>query len=298
MAAKYVFVYLLTTPVSSLCGCFEIGFRRISNDTGLGRDSIQEAFCELADAGVIDTDCDTNEVLLVNWPKHNWNRSPKLDRPLADSISEVKSPRLRQILVEKYQNTRKIPYPYPIDTVSIPYEYPIDTPSIQYPYRTDTPTISIPISTTSSNGRDSIKEDSQGEIQPDSVIRLIDGPADFVAESLVIWNNVTGSKLRRFPDNSVTGLVDAYNDGRTLDDIRSVVEHVMTWEPRYRTPNGAFAGGKIEQWINRPSEHEPQRYPESSDCPECGSATPVSNGICHCLKCGITFKANSIARAG
>jgi len=301
MAAKYVFVYLLTTPVASLCGCYEIGFRRISIDTGLERESIKEAIGELEDAGVIDTDGATHEVMLVNWPKHNWNRSPKLDRPLADSIRLVKSPRLKQILVEKYQNTRKIPYPYPIDTVSIPYGYPMDTVPIPHGYGTDTATIPITTSTTSnslqptgsSSSNDVGREDSQE--QPESPYRSQQDAGAFIDASLTIWNNVTGQNLRRFPDSSIDGLLAAFHDGRTLEDIRSVAEHAMTWEPRYRTPHGAFAEGRIEQWLNRPGDTRKEaEHPGEADCPKCGeTCSAVNPGMYRCDKCDITWRAAS-----
>lgn len=296
MAAKYVFVYLLTTPVASLCGCYEIGSRRVSVDTGLDRESVDDAFQELETAGVIDADYSTHEIMLVNWAKHNWNRSPKLNKPLADSIERVKSLRLKRILVEKYQNTRKIPYPYPIDTVSIPYEYPIDTVSIPHRYNTDTATntntISIPI-TSSSNGNDSSNDDSIGEIQKERINHDQDESA-FVSEALILWNNITGSQMRRFPDGAVSGLINAYFDGRTLDDIRAVIEHVMTWEPRYRTPSGAFSGGKIEQWLNRPKESVKPKPPKTSPCPKCQSTcnpTETGGSVFHCGSCGITWRA-------
>lgn len=302
MAAKYLFVYLLTTPVASLCGCYEIGFRRISTDTGLERESIKEAIGELKEAGVIDTDGETHEVMLVNWPKHNWNRSPKLNRPLADSIDCVKSPRLRQILVEKYQNTRKIPYPYPIDTVSIPYGYPIDTPSIPYGYGTDTPSIPITTTTPSNSLQPTSSSSSDviggGEYQelPESAYRSQQDAGAFIDGALVIWNNVTGQNLRRFPDSSIDGLLAAFSDGRTLEDIRSVAEHAMTWEPRYRTPHGAFAEGRIEQWLNRPGETRGKEaeHPGEADCPKCGeTCSAVNPGMYRCDECDITWRAAS-----
>ena len=300
MAAKYLFVYLLTTPVASLCGCYEIGFRRISTDTGLGRESIEDALGELEEAGVIDTDGETHEVMLVNWPKHNWNRSPKLNRPLADSIDKVKSPRLKQILAEKYQNTRKIPYPYPIDTVSIPYPYPMDTPSIPYGYPIDTASIPIPTSTTSnsvqptSSGSSDVIGIEDSQSQPESAYRSQQDAGAFVDSALIIWNNVTGQNLRRFPDSAIDGLLAAFQDGRTLDDVRDVAEHAMTWEPRYRTTHGAFANGRIEQWLNRPdSKRREAEHPSEADCPKCGETCEAINpGMYRCKRCDITWRAS------
>lgn len=137
---KLVFLYLLTNPMTTMCGCYGISMHRVSVETGYSIDTVSETMRNLVENGVISYDEGTSEVLITNWGKHNWTKSPKIDKPLAESIEAVKSEKLRGILVEIFQNTRKIPYPYHIGTDAIPYQDRTDTVSM--PYRNDTDTVS------------------------------------------------------------------------------------------------------------------------------------------------------------
>ena len=62
--------------------------------------------------GVIRYDKTTKEVLLLNWHKYNWSKSPKCLKGVEYSLKTSKCPRFRQLL-----------YRYPIHTVSIQYGY-------------------------------------------------------------------------------------------------------------------------------------------------------------------------------
>lgn len=136
-AQKLVFLYLLTNPLTTLCGCYEVSSVRVARELGYSVGEVEEAFTALCEAGVIERSAETGEVLIVHWDRYNWTSSKKLDKALIKSISTVKCGKLRAALIEKFNNSRSIPYPYPIDTVSIPYRYPTDTvtsiASIQVP---------------------------------------------------------------------------------------------------------------------------------------------------------------------
>lgn len=119
---KYAFLYLLTNPLTSLCGCYEISIRRMSRDLGYNMESVSVIIDRLVAIKVIDYDRETSEVLIRNWSRYNWNASPKLDKPLIESIERVKSKTLKSWLIQRFDSDREIPYPYPIDTVSIGYQ--------------------------------------------------------------------------------------------------------------------------------------------------------------------------------
>ena len=178
-----------------------------------------------------------------------------------------------------------------MDTLSIPHRYGTDTPSI--PITTTTPSNSL--QPTGSSSSDVIGGEGYQEL-PESAYRSQEDVGAFIDGALVIWNNVTGQNLRRFPDSSIDGLLAAFADGRTLDDVRAVAEVAMTWEPRYRTPHGAFAEGRIEQWLNRPgdSARKEAEHPSEADCPKCGEACAAINpGMYRCGSCDITWRAAS-----
>lgn len=115
---KYMYLYLLTNPHTSLCGCYEISFATVSFETGLSKQKVQKLIKSLMQKQVIDYSDDTNEVLIVHWHKYNWTSSEKFKTALEKVIEHVKCLRFQQFLIELLKCT---------DTVSIPYTYPTDT---------------------------------------------------------------------------------------------------------------------------------------------------------------------------
>lgn len=117
---RYTMLYLLTNPMTNLCGCYEISFRRMSRDLGYNSDMVAVIVDRLCASGVIKYDYQTNELLIVNWCKYNWTRSPKLHKPLEESIERIKSEPLRLAVIDCYERFRGERYRYGTDTVSIP----------------------------------------------------------------------------------------------------------------------------------------------------------------------------------
>lgn len=115
---KYMYLYLLTNPHTSLCGCYEISFATASFETGLSKQKIQKLIKKLIEKEVIDYSDDTNEVLIVNWHKYNWTSSEKFVKALVKVIEHVKCLKFKQFLTDVLNGS---------DTVSIPYAYTTDT---------------------------------------------------------------------------------------------------------------------------------------------------------------------------
>ena len=126
---KYFYLYLLTNPHTNLCGCYEISERQLAQETGLTGDVIHQLIDRLQQTlNVIRYDPETHEVLLLNWHKYNWTKSEKLAKAIRESISYVKNQAFKNYLLQILNSSgEKIPYPYPIGTVSVPYLYPTDT---------------------------------------------------------------------------------------------------------------------------------------------------------------------------
>ena len=115
---KYMYLYLLTNPHTSLCGCYEIGYTTIATETALKKNQVQKLIKNLIEKGVIDYSDDTNEVLLLHWHKYNWTSSEKLRASLEKIINRIKCLKFQQYLNELLQCT---------DRVSVQYQYPMDT---------------------------------------------------------------------------------------------------------------------------------------------------------------------------
>ena len=115
---KYVYLYLLTNPHTSLCGCYEISFVTAATETALKKADFKKYIQSLIRKGVIAYSEETNEVLLLHWHKYNWTSSEKLRASLEKIINHVKCLEFQQYLMGLLKCT---------DTVSIPYGYGTDT---------------------------------------------------------------------------------------------------------------------------------------------------------------------------
>lgn len=175
---RYFMLYLLTNAHATLLGCYEISVGQMASETGYNRESIYALIDRFKNQyNIIDFSEDDNEILIRNWYRYNWSRSPKVLATLRRGQSYVKCERFRQyldvVIGEKFAtlikeqstgntgsagntgnkgntgiagsagNTGNIPRGN--DTVSIGYQYGIDTVSIPYqeqqtpPTPTDTP---------------------------------------------------------------------------------------------------------------------------------------------------------------
>lgn len=115
---KYMYLYLLTNPHTSLCGCYEISFVTAASETAIKKSEVKRLVTKLIEKGVIDYSEETNEVLLLHWHKYNWTSSEKLRASLEKIIAHVKCLKFQQYLYELLKCT---------DRVSVQYQYPTDT---------------------------------------------------------------------------------------------------------------------------------------------------------------------------
>jgi transcription initiation factor IIE alpha subunit len=98
---KYFYLYLLTNSHTTLCGCYEISEKQISNDTGYTVDVVARLLDRLENVHhVILRDRDTKEILILNWYKYNWNRSEKVMRGVLKETDKIKSPVFRDKVME------------------------------------------------------------------------------------------------------------------------------------------------------------------------------------------------------
>lgn len=118
---KYFYLYLLTNPHTNLCGCYEISLKQMERETGYNTDTVNRLIRRMQEThGVIRYCSETKEVLILNWYKYNWAKSPKVRTAVISVASHL-----------KHEPFKK----YIIDMVSIRYRYDMDT--------TDTDTVSL-----------------------------------------------------------------------------------------------------------------------------------------------------------
>ena len=116
---KYFYLYLLTNPLTNLTGCYEISVRQMSIDTGYTKETVGKLVERMEKVhNVIRYSPETREVLLLNWGKYNWNKSPKLRKCVEEQINYIKNESFKGYVEDLFYET---------DMVSIPYIYGSDT---------------------------------------------------------------------------------------------------------------------------------------------------------------------------
>lgn len=117
---KYFYVYLMTNSKTSQIGIYELPKRVIEMETGYNRETVEKLLQRFIDYEKILYNEPTREIFLLNWPKHNWNNSPKIVTRIEKELRNVKYlPFVTEYLtiVDAIKS----------EDVSIQYQYPMDT---------------------------------------------------------------------------------------------------------------------------------------------------------------------------
>lgn len=101
---KFLYLFFLTNPLTNLCGCYEVSYKKIADFTGLTRDKAEKTTIMLVNRGVIDYSDTTGELLILKWYKYNWTTSEKFRTPLKKEIDGVKDDKFREYLTDLYNN--------------------------------------------------------------------------------------------------------------------------------------------------------------------------------------------------
>ena len=123
---KYFYLYLMTNPHASLCGCYEISMKQMERETGYNTDTVKRLIQRMQEMhNVIRYSAETKEILLLNWWKYNWSTSQKVKNAIVSVAEHIKHEPFKR---------------YVMDRVSIRYPYGMHT--------TDTDTVSETVSET------------------------------------------------------------------------------------------------------------------------------------------------------
>lgn len=116
---RYMMIYLLTNPKTNQLGCYEITIEQMAFDLGYKESETEKILDRITKTLYFaDYNYETKEVLIKNWYKYNWTKSPKVQEHIFKELAKVKSKEFKE-----YFDRVCIPYIYPTDTLSIPYRY-------------------------------------------------------------------------------------------------------------------------------------------------------------------------------
>lgn len=213
---KYFYLYLITNPHTNLVGCYEISLKQMSDETGYTRETIEKLLDRFINIHKVIKFSKTNkEILLLNWHKHNWTKSEKLDKPLVSQLEDVKTVEFKRYLGDLISQR---------DTVSIPYLYRIDT--------TDTDTDTDNITNNLSSKKDNI----------DIYIDMYNFDEE-TKEVIKEWLKYKNEKRQGYKDTGLKSFIkQVYNKCQQygFSDVREVIEKSM----------GSNYQGVVWDWLN------------------------------------------------
>ena len=113
---KYFYLYLLSNSRTTQCGCYELPYKVIEMQTGYNRETVEKLLQRFIEYEKIEYSANTKEILIKNWHKFNFTKSPKVMNCILKEISAIKNQDFKNHMIEVC-----IDYGYPMDTLSIDY---------------------------------------------------------------------------------------------------------------------------------------------------------------------------------
>lgn len=105
---KYFYLYLLTNPQTNICGCYEVSYSQLTNQTGYNKDSVIRLLDRFENIhGIIKFDKKTKEILILNWYKYNWSKSEKTLVGVENVAKHIKSKEFQKYIYSVIENIRK-----------------------------------------------------------------------------------------------------------------------------------------------------------------------------------------------
>ena len=105
---KYFYLYLLTNPQTNICGCYEVSYSQLTNQTGYNKDSVIRLLDRFENVhGIIKFDKKTKEILILNWYKYNWSKSEKTLVGVENVTKHIKSKEFQKYIYSVVENIRK-----------------------------------------------------------------------------------------------------------------------------------------------------------------------------------------------
>ena len=99
---KYFYLYLMTNPNTSLCGCYEISMKQMERETGYNADTVNRLLQRMEEMhGVIQYSAKTKEVLILNWWKYNWSSSAKVKNAIVSVADHIKHEPFRRYVMHR-----------------------------------------------------------------------------------------------------------------------------------------------------------------------------------------------------
>ena len=116
---KYFYLYLLTNPQTNICGCYEVSYTQLTNQTGYNKDTVNRLIDRFENIHkIIKFNKNTKEMLILNWYKYNWSKSEDTLKGVEKVANHIKCDEYRKYIFDLINSIRnKTPIRGSIDTV-------------------------------------------------------------------------------------------------------------------------------------------------------------------------------------
>jgi hypothetical protein len=111
---KYFYIYLMTNSKTNQIGCYELPKRVIEIETGYNRETVDKLLDIFIHKKKILYCSETKEILVLNWHKYNWSKSPKVANCIKKEYQCITNDEFKNII-----KPLLIEYGYCIDSLSI-----------------------------------------------------------------------------------------------------------------------------------------------------------------------------------
>lgn len=234
---RYFWLYLLTNPHNNICGVVKNSPALMARDMGLHKDTIINLLFRFEKVhGLIFTDKETNEIVILNWGKYNWTKSADLMKTVKKQLQSVQSEHIKAILNEKISEKLNGDGLGTVIPPSWDGTIPITI--------TDTITDSIDNSLLTNNEQKNIKKDKQKESCKTEICEIVD-----------YLNEVLGTNYKTSTAKTQSAISARLKEGFTVDDFKRVISSkVAEWRSnermaKYLRPETLF-GTKFESYLN------------------------------------------------
>lgn len=254
---KYFYLYLMTNPHTSLCGCYELSLSQIASETGYSKETVVKLirrFMEVHD--LIRYDFTTKEIIILNWHKYNWLGSDKTMIAVQKGIDAVKNEIFKLYLQSIANGNEDVRIDISISE-SIPHSIPHSIPLVWGGY--------VTFMFISNNNNLNIKEIKEINKENDKHSSIID-------EIVRYFNNAAKKNYKTSSQTTRKHINARLNEGFTVDDFKTVIDKkVADWKndskmEQYLRPETLF-GSKFESYLNQNSsvkeEFDIDKYLES-----------------------------------
>jgi len=238
---RYFYLYLLTNPHTNLCGCYEISFKQISDETGYTKEVVERLLERMENVhNVIRYSRITKELLMINWSKFNWTKSNDFQKCLKKEIASVKCQEFKDYLSELVDGVKTVPRPS-LDGVGTTVTVTDISKDLQ--------NTKVEESDTNSLQKTKVKD-----------TKLKD------TEDILDYLNLKAGKHFTIKNKyNIKTIRERLAEGYTVDDFKKIIDTktrawLNTENQMYLRPETLFCPKHFESYLNEASVPEPPRY--------------------------------------